>query len=100
MPRDGVKMASRAVRTAKAVCLYVFEVLGPVESFLPPCSSHFNGLVRPRERKFKRKLCLPVENSGNAGPDYLMNKASRTWSRPTNVFEERNFPNKSRISRF
>jgi len=35
-----------------------------------------------------------------SGGSYLTNSPSRSWSRPTNIFDVRNRPNKLEISRF
>ena len=85
-------------------CVIGVKVLGPVESFsLRALASEL--------------ACTPVSsgnqeeihaaNLGARGKKretrcsiYLRKRPSRSWSRPTKVFAERNLPKRSRISRF
>jgi len=129
-------------------CVNGVKILGPVESYLPPCASYFNfASTSPGNRMQEKnsrnrplfefeswscRVCVPRASSRlfslvlaaqpilavlirapspqrqptktelkiTSGAPYFRKSPSRNWSRPTNVFDERNFPKRSRISRF
>jgi hypothetical protein len=53
--------------------------------------------------QFVRDRMTPLDEAlwrVSSSPNYFRKRPSRSWSRPTKVLEERNFPNMSRTSRF